>query len=348
VERRTVVHRVKEHDEKDGPEAYASAWRRLMNQKSLTRSLPAVCMLLLLGLGACQPQDQPQGTADQRYFASPVDAADALVQAAQDNDIEALRDILGAKHQEIYQTTDTADNLEDRQQFAEMAAEDMLFRPLDEHTFELVVGDDQWPLPIPIIQESQGWRFDTAAGLEEIINQRVGQNELLIIDVCSRLIAAQELFRDRDWDGNGYLNYASEIISTPGQYDGLYWPLEGDVLPSPLDEFIESNQDYLSKRETGSPVRGYRADLLTSQGAGAPGGAMDFLQEGRLITGWAMVAWPAEYGLTGIMTFLVSHHGVIYQRDLGPESATIAKSMTSFDPGPEWTEVDPDTELQSQ
>ncbi len=312
-----------------------------MNQKSFTRSLPAMCLLLLLGLCACQPEE----SADQRYFASPVDAADALVKATQDNDVAALRDILGAEHQEIYQTEDQADNQEDRQQFAEMAAEDMLFRPLDEHTFELVVGDEQWPLPIPIIEESKGWRFDTVAGVEEIINQRVGQNELLIIEVCSTLIAAQELYRDRDWDGSGYLNYASEITSTPGQYDGLYWPPEDDALPSPLDEYIESNEDYLRKRETGSPVRGYHAKFLTSQGADAPGGAMDFMQEGRLINGWALVAWPADYGVTGVMTFLVSHHGVIYQRDLGPDSESIAMSMQTFEPGPEWTEVDPDIEL---
>lgn len=310
-----------------------------MTQTSFIRRLAPVCLLLLSGLSACTPQD----TVDQQYFASPVEAADALVKAAQDNDIDALRAILGAEHREIYQTEDAADNLEERQQFVQKASEDMLFRVLDENTFELVVGDDLWPLPIPIIEEQKGWRFDTDAGVEEIINQRVGQNELLVIEVCDTLIAAQELFRDRDWDGNGHLNYASEIISTPGQYDGLYWPQEEGVLVSPLDEFIESNQDYLSKRETGSPVRGYHAQLLTSQGDTAPGGAMDFMRDGRLSDGWAMVAWPAEYGVTGVMTFLVSHHGVIYQRDLGPESASIAKSMQAFDPGPEWAEVDVDT-----
>lgn len=309
-----------------------------MNQRSFTRSLPAVCLLLLSGLVSGQPQD----SVDQRYFVSPVDAADALITAAKDNDIAALRSILGTKYPEIYQTEDATDNLEDRQHFAELAEQDMLLRRLDAHTYELVVGDDQWPLPVPIVEEQGGWRFDSAAGVEEIINQRVGQNELLIIEVYRTLITAQELFRDRDWDGNGYLNYASVIISTPGRYDGLYWPLAEGVLPSPLDEFIESNQDYLSKRETGSPVRGYRGKLLTSQGANAPGAVMDFMHDGRLSNGWAMVAWPAEYGVTGVMTFLVSHHGVIYQRDLGTESASIAAAMTIFDPGPEWTEVDPD------
>jgi hypothetical protein len=314
-----------------------------MNQTSITgRLFLAVCPLLLLGLSACESQN----TADQRYFNSPVEAADAVVKAAQDNDLVALREIFGSEHEEIYQTEDAAANAEDRQRFARRASEDMLFRPLDEHTVELVVGNDQWPLPIPMVQEESGWRFDSAAGVEENTNRRVGQNELLIIDVCRTLIAAQELFRDRDWDGDGDLNYASTIMSTPGQYDGLYWPQTDDALPSPLDEFVASNQDYLSKRETGSPVRGYRARLLTSQGEAASGGVMDFMQDGQLSNGWAMVAWPAEYGVTGVMTFLVSHHGNIYQRDLGPDSASVAEAIPMFDPGPEWTEVDPDSVLQ--
>jgi hypothetical protein len=197
-------------------------------------------------------------------------------------------------------------------------------------------------MPIPLVRESGRWRFDTAVGAEELVNRRIGSNELRTIGLARELILAQELFRDRDWDNDGHLDYATKILSTPGQYDGLYWPPAEGLPASPLDEYVETDRDYLEMVEAVSPIRGYQARLLTAQGPSAEGGARDYLEDGRLKNGWALIAWPVEYGSTGIKTFLVSHHGVVYEHDFGEQTPEAVAAIAVFDPGTEWIPVDLD------
>jgi hypothetical protein len=300
-------------------------WR----QQHLVASALLVTLALLPG---CQ-------TLHQAVFDSPYTAATALVEACAADDEQRLEEILGSEHRGTYATADHAADTRSRLWFAEAADQDLLLRHVDKGLVQIVVGSELWPMPIPLVKVSAGWQFDTAAGAEEIINRRVGENELRMIEVCRELILAQELFKDRDWDNNGEVNYARRLISTPGEFDGLYWKPQEDVLPSPLEKYVDENVDYLELREAGSPVYGYRGRLLFAQGSNAPDGAMDFMEGDRLLDGWAAVLWPAEYGTSGVLSFLVSHHGTVYEQDLGEASAEIATTMTMFDPDDGWTEV---------
>jgi hypothetical protein len=303
-----------------------------------TSSVRLVGVLVVLALGAATPA----ATADQRVFDDPVEAALALIEAGRADDAETIAAILGDEHPEVYRTEDAAADRESRAAFVRAADTRLLLQVVEPGWLELVVGEEQWPLPIPLVKEEGGWRFDTAAGAEEIVTRRVGRNELLAIELCRVVIRAQEEYRDINWDGDRTPDYAARFKSTPGERDGLYWKadVEAGETPSPLHDFLENQADYLADREQGTPWRGYRARLLTRQGPSAPDGAMDYEADGRLMKGYALVLWPAEHGSSGVMTFMVSHHGVIYEKDLGPETAGTARAMEAFDPDDTWEVVE--------
>jgi hypothetical protein len=306
---------------------------------SMTRTLTAMaltCTLILLG--SCKSgSDAYRG--QPRIFPTADRAANALLDACQRNDLDALAEVLGSEHREVYVTSDPASDREARQRFVALAAEKQYFVETEPTRRELVVGNDEWPLPIPLVRVAGGWRFDTAAGAEEIINRRIGRNELEAIELCRGVLHAQEEYRATDWDGDGAYEYASQLKATPGQTDGLFWPAGTALGPSPLEGFLLDNQDYADMREEGEPWRGYRGKALTAQGSNAPGGAQPFLSDGDLSTGWAMILCPAVYGNSGIMSFMVSHHGTVYEKDLGPDGLQIGKAMEAFDPDPSWTPV---------
>jgi hypothetical protein len=204
----------------------------------------------------------------------------------------------------------------------------------------VILGRQAWPMPIPLVRSDKGWRFDTAAGIEEMIDRRIGRNELAAIDFARVYGDAQEAYAGEDHDGDEVLEYAQMLASTPGQRDGLYWPPGDDGEQSPLAAFAARAAEYLGYRQEREPYRGYQFRVLTEQGPTPPGGAYDYVINGNMIAGFALVAWPADYGNSGVMTFVVSHQGKIYQKDLGPDTASIAEAMTRYDPDGSWTEVE--------
>jgi len=209
----------------------------------------------------------------------------------------------------------------------------------------LVVGKNDWPMPIPIIRTSGKWRFDTVAGKEEILNRRIGRNEISAIQACLAVLDAQREYLSLSGSATGLHEYAGRFISEPGLKNGLYWPTEPNEPPSPLGPFAAqaAEEGYKAGQSTtgvSRPFYGYRFHMLTRQGVNAPGGALDYMVNGKLIGGFAVIAWPAEYGNSGIMTFIMNHDGIVYQRDLGPGTAKIAAETSAYDPGPKWKRVE--------
>jgi hypothetical protein len=301
----------------------------------LGRLALAFALLLALPLASA--------AADQRTFASPEAAVDALAEALKGNDEEALVALFGAKSREIL---GTGDPTYDAARRAEAAASIAAYRALDERGSDrrvLLIGTRDWPFPIPLVREGGVWRFATEQGVDELLNRRIGANERNAIHVMRAYIDAQRQFATRDRDGDGVLQYARKLMSTPGRHDGLYWPADtakGEEA-SPFGPLIAESTPNPAARKKGDAYQGYHFRILTGQGGHAPGGAYSYLINGRMIAGFALVAYPHDYGKTGVMSFIVSHHGKVYQRDLGPGGERIASKMTTFDPGAGWTEVAP-------
>jgi hypothetical protein len=205
-----------------------------------------------------------------------------------------------------------------------------------------VVGNEEWPFPIPIVRENNAWRFDAAAGLEEILARRIGRNELAAIRVCRTYVLAQQLYARTGHDGRPAALYAAAFRSDPGKHNGLYWQAGPGEKRSPLGDLLaaaaEEGRSVPTATAAPAPFHGYYFKILTAQGASAPGGARSYLRDGALSGGFAMVAWPAQYDVTGVMTFIVNQDGIVRQKDLGAESGA-ARTMTAYDPDPSWTPV---------
>ena len=230
-----------------------------------------------------------------------------------------------------------ADNLKE---FNEAAAAQIAIDDGPNGAKILRVGKNGWTLPLPLIKAAAGWRFDVAKGKEEMTNRRVGYNELSAIEACKAYVAAQDEYFRLDRDGNGLREYARRFISTPGTHDGLYWPPEDQADISPLDRFAEDANLAGRSGEKPEPYDGYYFRVLTAQGPAAPGGAFSYLINGHMIAGHAMVAWPAAYGDSGVETFICGENGVVYQKDLGPNTAALGASMAQFNPDASWNVVE--------
>jgi hypothetical protein len=208
----------------------------------------------------------------------------------------------------------------------------------------LEVGNDAWPLPIPVVKEGETWRFDTKQGAEEIIDRRIGKNELSAIQVSLAYFDAQREYAAKDRDQDGLLEYAQKFVSEPGKKDGLYWESKEGEEASPLGPFAaQARKEGYTRKKTGdkpSPYHGYFYKILKEQGKHAPGGAYSYVVKGRMIGGFALVAYPATYGVSGIMTFLVNHDGTVYEKDLGKNTEALAQAMTTFDPDETWRKIE--------
>jgi hypothetical protein len=210
---------------------------------------------------------------------------------------------------------------------------------------------DEWPLPIPVAKDEAGWFFDTATGLDEMLSRRIGRNELSTIQVCLAIVDAQREYASTDVTGEGLLQYASKVNSDPGTKDGLYWPAGPGEPLSPLGELVAEATAEGYTLEHGNPPRpyhGYYYHILREQGPAAPGGAMNFMAHGHMIGGFGVVAWPAEYGNSGLKTFIASHHGVVYERDLGEHTSRAAKSLRAFNPETGWARSDTTQQLKPE
>ena len=277
-----------------------------------------------------------------RQFASPEDAVKALVTATQAGDHAAVDAIFGPGVKELL----SGDAKQDALEFAAFARLIgrffQLVRKADDRCV-LNLGEKNWPFPIPLVKKDGAWFFDTAAAQEEIVNRRIGEDELNAIAVCRTYLAAQREYASEDRTGDGVLRFALKLRSTPNQKDGLYWPAGPDEEPSPFGPLIAEVHaaGYGGKTAEGTPqpYRGYRFKILSAQGAAAPGGAYDYVINGNMVAGFALVAYPAHWGESGIMTFIVNQWGKVYERNLGPASADLAVAMTEFDPDPDWAVV---------
>ena len=255
--------------------------------------------------------------------------------------VPAMLAIFGDEHKDLVIQSDRAAASANR---AKVLAEMQTLRVLHDSSPDrrvLLIGDQAWPMPIPIVRAGDRWRFATEEGEDEIVNRRIGGNERNAIYVLRAYIDAQRAYAARDRDGDGVLQYAQKLASAPGKHDGLYWPTDaakGDEA-SPFGPLIAESAAYLKGHAAGDPYRGYNFRILTRQGKNAPGGAYNYVINGRMIAGFAMVAYPAEWGRSGVMTFIVSHNGKVYEKDLGKDSTAIGARMTSFDPSAGWKAV---------
>jgi hypothetical protein len=294
-----------------------------------------------LGLGLVLPL--ALSAADEQAFNSPNDAVNALVTAAQNNDTNAIHLIFGPVGRELV-SPDIVQASAEFQRFVQRLSEKTeLFKHSDSNVV-LELGADGWPFPIPLVQQGAQWHFDTAPGKDEILARRVGRDEIGAIDVCLAYVDAQREYASQDRMGDGVLAYAQFLRSTTGTHDGLFWPANqpGDTELSPLGPLIAQARvegyQHTAKmlNDEQAPYHGYYFKILTCQGKHAPGGKFNYVINGRMLAGFALVAWPAEWGNTGVMTFVVNQQGKVWQKNLGPKSAKIARAMTAYDPDDSW------------
>jgi Protein of unknown function (DUF2950) len=273
----------------------------------------------------------------QKTFATPQEAAQALVDAAAANDAAAMLQIFGPGGKDIVQSGDAAEDKAGREQFAALARQKMQVETDEDHDrATIVVGPDDWPMPVPIVLDKGKWRFDPAVGRVEVLARRVGRNELTAIEVCRAYVEAQMEYASRDRTASGVLQYAQKILSAPGKKDGLYWEGESENLVPKA--FADASAAMLAGKKP-TPYHGYYFRILKAQGPEAEGGAADYVVNGKMIGGFALVAFPDEYGVSGIQTFLVSHHGKVYEKDLGSTTGVVARQMTRFNPDKGWKVV---------
>ena len=276
----------------------------------------------------------------QQVFKTPDEAASALVDAAKAGDMRALVNVLGPDGEDIVSSGDEVADAETRQKFVAAYDAKHQIAMEGENKAILVIGVGNFPLPIPLMRKDGVWRFDTAAGREEILYRRIGKNELEAIQASLAYVDAQNEYAEKDRTGDGLNAYAKRIISQPGKKDGLYWPVSQGEEESPLGELMARATRLGYRVGAGrTPYLGYYFKILTRQGPAASGGAMDYFVRGKMIGGFALVAYPAEYRNSGVMTFIVNHAGTVFQQDLGPDTAKKAERMISFNPNQTWQKV---------
>ena len=282
----------------------------------------------------------------QQTFKTPDEATDALVTALKSDDSKAVTAVLGPDGQAILSSGDATADAATRQDF--LAAYDAKHRidTKGDQAF-LVVGLNEFPVPIPLTQTNGMWSFDTAAGRKEILFRRIGRNELAAIQTCLAYVDAQNEYADKDRTGAGAGVYAQRIVSSPGKKDGLYWNKSDGDEESPLGTLVAQavKQQYRIGQGR-APYHGYFFKILTKQGAAASGGELEYVVKGKMIGGFALVAYPAEYGNSGVMTFIVNHAGTVFQKDLGPDTGKTAERMMSFNPDKTWQKVSDTTPVR--
>src|SRR5262245_18926637 len=276
----------------------------------------------------------------QQAFKTPEEAASALVGAAKTGDRKAIVTVLGPDGEDIVSSGDDMADAATRQKFvaAYDAKHEIAMEGADKAI--MVIGQEDFPLPIPLVRKDGMWRFDTAAGREEILARRIGKNELNAIQTSLAYVDPQNEYAEKDRTGAGVNTYAQRIISRPGKKDGLYWPASQGEEDSPLGELVaEATKQGYRAGGGRTPYHGYYFKILTSQGPAATGGELDYVVNGKMIGGFALVAYPAEYRNSGVMTFIVNHAGTVFQKDLGPNTTRLAERMTSFNPDKTWQPV---------
>ncbi len=274
----------------------------------------------------------------QKIFGSPEEAMKTLTETVKAGDKKGVMAILGPEGEDIISSGDEVADKNTLEQFVKAYQEKVDFVKEKEDQVSIIIGNDHWPFPIPIVKKGEGWMFDTKAGREEVLNRRVGRNELNAIEVCLAYVEAQREYASTDRERDGIIQYAQKIWSDPYRRNGLYWePGEGE-LPSPIGPFMaqSASKGYTKKGDQPVPYYGYYFKILKGQGPNGPGGAYSYVINGHMVAGYALVAWPAEYGVSGVMTFIVNQNETVYQKDLGLRTGELAKAMTLYNPDRTW------------
>jgi hypothetical protein len=308
-----------------------------MNKLSV--SLMSLMMSLMASLALAASASAAFAQAD---YKTPQDAVDALVATAKSGDMKAALQVLGRDGEDIISSGDQVSDEAVRARFvASYDAKHQITMDGDSKAV-LVIGDNDYPFPIPLERNKDGsWSFDTAAGRREILYRRIGHNELDTIQTALAYVDAQDEYADKDRTGAGTGVYAQRFVSSENKKDGLYWPTAQGEEESPLGElFAAASRQGYRAGEGRSPYHGYYYKILTRQGPAAPGGAVNYIVDGKMIGGFGLVAYPAEYRNSGVMTFIVNHDGTVYQKDLGPATAKLAEAITAYNPDTSWTKVD--------
>jgi hypothetical protein len=295
-------------------------------------------LALIVSLAACNKSDN----SSVKLFASPDDAGNGLLEAAKSGDLNAVLAVFGPESKDTIFSGDAVQDKTTVERFVAAYGTMHRWRKMPDGAQILIIGADNFAFPIPLKKNGGGqWFFDTAAGKDEILARRVGRNELAVIDVCGALADAQAEYFSAPHNGASTKQYALKFISDTGQQNGLYWDSPQDQPKSPLGPLVAfaTDEGYSVKPNSHAPFHGYYFHMLARQGAGAPGGAKDYVVDGKMAGGFAFVAYPAEYGNSGVMTFIINQDGVLLQKDLGKATTETAKAMTEFNPDPSWSPV---------
>jgi hypothetical protein len=271
----------------------------------------------------------------QRTFATPQEAIQAIIEAAEHNDAAVLLQLFGPDGKDVLESGDPAQDKDLRAEFARSAHEKLQIEqdPTNPDRVTFAVGEQDWPFPIPVVRRDGKWQLDPIAGRLEILARRIGRNELNAMEICRGYVEAQLEYASEDRDKDGILEYAQRIVSTPGKQDGLY----SDNAPQNL---VNKAFSVAANADNPAPYHGYYFRVLKSQGPEATGGAWDYVVKGKMIGGFALVAWPAEYGVSGVQTFIINHEGLVYGKDLGINTAALARQMNHFNPDKSWRRID--------
>ena len=303
--------------------------------------LALVCSLTTLTLAQSKPGKATANTSTQQTFATPQAAADALVKAAADYDVATLLQIFGPDGKDFVETADAVQDKNRAESFAELAKvnTEVKLDVSDPNVARVIVGDEGWPFPVPLVKRNGKWKFDSKAGRTEILYRRIGANELDAIQVCRGYVEAQHEYAQTIHDDSGINQYAQKIISTSGKQDGLYWRDTDGKSGGPIGEEVAKaiEEGYSSKTQ---PYHGYYFKILKGQGPAAPNGAIDYVIQGVMIGGFALIAAPAEYRVTGVKTFIVNQDGIVHQKDLGPNTLDLAKKIEVYNPDKSWQVTD--------
>jgi Protein of unknown function (DUF2950) len=301
------------------------------------RRLAGVVLILGIAAGSCAR------SPEEGRFATPEEAVHDLNARVKAGDLDELLKLFGPEGRELVSSSDPATGRRNQEVFLAAMAEQWHLEDSGPDAKELIVGNEDWPFPIPLVRDAQGWKFDAAAGKEEVLARRIGRNELAAIDICRAYVQAQRAYAKSGHDKKPAGLYARKFNSDPGLQNGLYWPSKRGEPRSPLGDLVAgaATDGYdLGARKEPAPFHGYYFRILTAQGPAAQGGARDYIANGELSAGFALVAWPAQYDATGIMTFIVGGDGTVLEKDLGPDTRTAAAAITRYDPDPTWSRAE--------
>jgi Protein of unknown function (DUF2950) len=308
-----------------------------MQKHTFACALIAAAVAAMTSCARSEPQPQ------QQMFASAEEAVQELAQVVQAANVQQLTEIFGPDSKELVDTSDPVTARRNRETFTAAFAEGWKLVDNGQGGRTLVIGNEEWPFPVPLVADGNRWRFDTAAGKTEVLARRIGRNELAVIRICSTYVAAQRRYAEHGHDGKPARLYAQSFGSDPGKENGLFWPeVKGKPL-SPLGDLVAqaaSEGRPIGEGQQRTPFQGYYFKILTAQGPAASGGAKSYVANGEMSGGFALVAWPAEYDLTGITTFIVNQDGIVYEKDLGADSAATAGKMSEYNPDESWKRLE--------